>query len=90
MLDRLGSYLVGRQIRLLDRRVARQAATQGLAVTRRYSPGYQDFSLEAQPVFLALAAAEVPGLHLSPTGLLWPEKSITAIKGLLGSEQGLR
>ena len=83
VLDRLGSYLVEHQMRLLDRRVVRQAAAQGLAATRRYSPGYQDFSLEAQPIFLALAGGDLPDLRLSPAGLLLPEKTITAIKGLV-------
>ncbi len=88
VLDRLGSYLVEQQMRLLDRRVTRHASTNGVAATRRYSPGYQDFSLEAQRVFVELAAGEVPGLLLSPSGLLRPEKTITAVKGLLEKKRG--
>lgn len=82
ILDRMGSFLVENRMRQLDRQVNAQARAQGLVPTRRYSPGYQDFSLEAQGVFVELAAQEMPGLGLSPGGLLQPEKTITALKGL--------
>jgi hypothetical protein len=82
ILDRLGSYLVEQRMRGLDRQVRQRAQDEGLAATRRYSPGYQDFSLEAQAVFLDLAGGALPCLRLSPSGLLQPEKTITALKGL--------
>jgi hypothetical protein len=82
ILDRLGSYLVEKQMRGLDRQVRQRAQGEGLVATRRYSPGYQDFPLEAQGVFLELAGPALPGVRLSPSGLLKPEKTITALKGL--------
>lgn len=82
ILDRLGSYLVEQQMRLLDRQVSQEAKAQGLIDTRRYSPGYGDFALEANSVFVELAAGFLPGLELAQGGLLRPEKTITAIKGL--------
>lgn len=84
ILDRMGSYLVERHMGSLDRRVTLAAQTRGFAATRRYSPGYGDFALEANRVFVELASGVIPGLEISDGGLLRPEKTITAIKGLSG------
>jgi hypothetical protein len=81
MLDRMGSYLAEWCISRLDRQVSESLGAQGLHPTRRYSPGYQDFSLEAQKVFVDLAADHIPGFRLTSGNMLLPQKSITAIKG---------
>lgn len=81
MLDRMGSYLAEWCMSCLDRKVAESLGAEGIKTTRRYSPGYQDFSLEAQKVFIELAAEAMPGLKLGPGNSLAPDKSITAIKG---------
>ncbi len=81
MLDRMGSYLAEWCMSSLDCQVAESLGAVGLKTTRRYSPGYQDFSLEAQKVFIELAAEAMSGLRLRPGNLLTPEKSITALKG---------
>jgi hypothetical protein len=47
MLDRIGSYLAEWCMSSLDRQVSETLGAQGLQTTRRYSPGYKDFSLEA-------------------------------------------
>ena len=82
ILDRLGSYLVEQQMRGLDRQVSQAAQARGCATTRRHSPGYGDFALEANRVFVELASETLPGLEMSDGGLLRPEKTITALKGL--------
>lgn len=84
VLDRLGSHLVEQEIRKLDRDIRRSAAIAGHGTTHRYSPGYGDFPLEAQRVFLALLADDFPDLCLDASGLLRPEKTVTALKGELG------
>lgn len=86
VLDRLGSYLVEQEMRKLDRAVRGYAGADGRGTTHRYSPGYGDFSQEAQRAFLVLLAEEFPNLRLDEGGLLQPEKTVTALKGEL--EQG--
>ena len=82
MLDRMGSYLVEWCMSGLDRGLTREMAGQGLAATHRYSPGYQDFPLEAQEVFAGLAGENIPVLTVRENFSLYPEKSITALKGI--------
>lgn len=55
----------------------------GLIATRRFSPGYGDLPLEVQPAFLdALDARRLLGIHVGPSQLMTPMKSVTAIIGL--------
>jgi len=82
ILDRAGSYLAEHQVAGLDAHLEADLARRGLRGGRRYSPGYQDFPLAAQEVFLRLINGALPRLHLAPGGLLLPEKSITAVKGV--------
>lgn len=83
VLDRMGSFLAEKQIRRMDNLIVKECANKGFQTTRRYSPGYQDFSLQAQAVFVKLASGVIPELRLTSDCLLVPEKSITAIKGIL-------
>ncbi len=83
ILDRMGSFLVEEEIRGIDGLIAGECTKRGLKTTRRYSPGYLDFSLEAQVVLVKLASEVMPELKLTDDFLLLPEKSVTAIKGVL-------
>lgn len=80
LLDRTGSFMAEHAMQALDREVNALGAKQGQRTSNRFSPGYQDLSLAAQPAFLALADPSL-GLYLTEGKLLKPEKSITAIKG---------
>lgn len=61
----------------------RNAAEQGLYLRPRFSPGYGDFSLEAQKFFFsALDITKRIGVFLTDSCLMVPFKSITAIIGL--------
>lgn len=52
--------------------------------TRRYSPGYGDFALEHQVSFAdALDLTTTLGVQLNDHYLLFPEKSVTAVIGIL-------
>lgn len=83
ILDRMGSFLVEDEIRKLDEKITRECERKGGSVTRRYSPGYQDFSLEAQRVFIEMIGSNMPGLKLTSGCLMKPEKTITALKGVI-------
>ncbi len=83
MLDRMGSFLAEASMRRLHAKVRAQCAQTHGRATRRYSPGYGDFALQAQTHFLRLAGDALPGLQLTSGFLLLPEKSITAVCGCM-------
>lgn len=56
---------------------------QGRYLTDRFSPGYGDFPLEQQPELCTLLDTQRRiGLTLSPSGILLPRKSVTAVLGV--------
>lgn len=81
ILDRLGSFLIEDIINHLDTGIAQHCRQRGMSTTRRYSPGYRDFPLEAQKLFVELAGDDLPCLCVESNNILKPEKSITALKG---------
>jgi hypothetical protein len=81
ILDRLGSFLIEDIITYLDNSIEQQCRQRGMSTTRRYSPGYRDFSIEAQYLFVELAGDNISCLHVDSNHILKPEKSITALKG---------
>lgn len=96
MLDKMGSYLVESGMRALHAQARQGRPADGLArechqvraradasrATRRYSPGYGDFALEAQAHFIRLIGGSLPGLTLTQGFILHPRKSVTAVCGL--------
>jgi len=55
----------------------------GRFLTNRFSPGYGDLPLSVQrPILEAVNAGRAIGLTLTPTNLMVPRKSITAILGI--------
>lgn len=83
MLDRMGSYLAEAAMRALHASTRLEREAQGGRATRRYSPGYGDFTLEAQAAFVRLSAHALPGLGLTASHMLLPQKSVTAVCGLI-------
>ncbi|MBU0970208.1 MAG: hypothetical protein KKC20_06150, partial [Proteobacteria bacterium] len=82
ILDRMGSYLVEANMGHLDRKITREYEEKKQGCTIRYSPGYQDFGLECQAIFVDLVQGELPSLKILPNFQILPEKTITAIKGI--------
>lgn len=61
----------------------RELQEEGLFLTDRFSPGYGDLPLSVQKRFLeALDAGRRIGLSVSPSMLMIPGKSVTAILGI--------
>lgn len=87
MFGACGSSLVECAADAAEERIRTEAAAAGLFCNWRYSPGYGDLPLETQPhVLRALDAQRSIGLNVTPTHLLVPTKSITAIMGLFETE----
>lgn len=63
-----------------------ELARENLFLTRRFSPGYGDMPLSLQADFLrALDAQRAAGLYLTPSLMLRPVKSVTAVMGVARS-----
>ena len=82
ILDRMGSYLVESTMRSLDKEISSECDKRQQTCTIRYSPGYQDFPLECQSIFVQLSQQKLPFLKIKPNFQIIPEKTITAIKGI--------
>ena len=70
----------------LVKKIVRECEREKSSTTRRYNPGYQDFPLKAQSVFLEMIGSNIPDLNLTPAGLMKPEKTITVLKGVIQEE----
>ena len=67
----------------MEAQVRSDAAARGLFCSWRFSPGYGDLPLDVQPALLAvLDATRRLGITLTPSNLMVPTKSVTAIVGL--------
>jgi len=80
-LDAMGTLLADRAARLVEDRVSIDMARAGLTRTRRYRPGYGDFSIEAQGPICALVEADRIGVTVNEASSLLPLKSITGVLG---------
>lgn len=91
VLDAAGTALVERAADAAEARLVAEAAARGLFVNWRFSPGYGDLPLACQPELLAsLDATRQLGLTLTPSTLLVPTKSVTAVIGLFEHPQASR
>ena len=66
----------------LEEVIVKEAAHKGLMTTSRYSPGYGDWEIQAQPEILELSGGREIGIDVTPSYILTPRKSVTAVIGL--------
>ena len=89
ILDACGSSLVEKGCDEAERDIA--ARFPGLYLTDRFSPGYGDLPLSLQPAICALLdTARRVGIHVTPSFLMNPSKSVTAVIGLSDRPQMAR
>lgn len=82
MFDAVLTAIVERAADAAEARLVEDAATRGLHTNSRFSPGYGDLPLSCQPTFLAaLDATRRLGITLTPSLLMVPTKSVTAVVG---------
>ena len=68
--------------------IAQEAASRGLCLRPRYSPGYGDFDISYQREFLTvLDCPKRIGLTMTESFMLAPSKSVTAVIGLTAEAQ---
>ena len=83
VFDAACSAYVEAAVEQMDADVKREATALGLTGNWRFSCGYGDCPLDAQPAIVAtLNATRLIGLTVTPTNLLLPSKSVTAMIGL--------
>ena len=87
VFDAACSSYVEAAVEQMDAAVKQQAAQFGFTGNWRFSPGYGDCPLTAQrDIVGALDATRRIGLTVTPTNLLMPTKSVTAVIGLFDGE----
>jgi hypothetical protein len=64
--------------------ISRSAEAGGLSVTPRFSPGYGDWPLTVQKDLLAACGGDLIGIAVTPSSLMIPRKSVSAVFGLRG------
>ena len=83
LLDAAGTTAVEANADSLSAIIAQKAAPKGFSPLSRFSPGYGDWAVTSQPDILRLAGAAQIGIHTTPTFMLLPRKSVTAVIGLV-------
>lgn len=83
LMQALGAERVERLCDVFCDEIKEQAASEGLTVTGRYSPGYGDLPLEKQIDFFKLLDCNRQiGISLNESLLMTPSKSVTALFGI--------
>ena len=82
-LGACGSAYIDVYIDGVLRREAEALRADGVTLTLRFSPGYGDAPLTMQRDILALCGAKTMGVRLTNGGLMLPEKSVTAVMGIV-------
>jgi len=83
VLDALASVAAEAAADAAQQELQKALAAQGLFLTERFSPGYGDYPLAVQNELIRLLdAPRKIGLAATPTHLLTPRKSITAVLGI--------
>lgn len=82
IVDAIASDVVGRTSEWLERQITSHVKARGWKVTNAYSPGYCDWSVSDQHALFSLFPERFCDVTLTPSALMVPIKSLTAIMGL--------
>jgi hypothetical protein len=80
-LEHVGGWMADYLADRVEEKIAGEAAKNGYGLTMRYSPGYGDWTLAAQPKLLSLLNSEKIGVRLTDTLIMIPRKSVSAAIG---------
>ena len=87
VLDAVGSDAVEKVADCVQDRIREIAETKGLAISRRFSPGYCDWNIGQQRMLFSALIGNTMGVRLTGECLMIPQKSISGIIGL-GPQDG--
>ena len=82
VMDAIGSTAVEQMAELVENEIRKIASTKGLCVSRRFSPGYCDWSIRQQKELFRMLDSNSVGVRLTTGYLMIPQKSISGIVGI--------
>lgn len=84
ILQAIGATAVEDVVEMLYKKLEIDTAKEGRKLKPRYSPGFGDYVLENQKgIFSVLTPEKYTGITLMDTLIMAPEKSVTAIVGII-------
>ena len=82
VLDAIGSSAVEQMAEMMETEIRKMASAEGLCVSRRFSPGYCDWSIRQQKELFRLIDSDSVGVRLTAGYLMIPQKSVSGIVGI--------
>jgi len=82
VLDAIGSSAVEQMAEMMEAEIREMASAEELCVSRRFSPGYCDWSIRQQKELFRLIDSDSVGVRLTAGYLMIPQKSISGIVGI--------
>ncbi len=83
VIDAVASETADEGLNRLEDIINKMLVKQGKILTKRYSPGYGDLALSAQKDIYNLLKLDKIGITITESMMLEPEKSVTAIAGVI-------
>ena len=80
--DVIGSEIVEAAADLMQDELGKAAASEGLSITNRYSPGYCGWNVSEQHKLFSFFSDNFCGIRLLPSALMDPEKSVSGVIGI--------
>lgn len=81
-LDAIGTAAIEKLASFVQEVVGKKAKSQGLATSRRFSPGYCDWSINQQEIVFRTLENESTNVELTDSYLMLPQKSLSGIIGV--------
>ncbi|MGM0432555.1 MAG: hypothetical protein ACQEQU_07575 [Spirochaetota bacterium] len=81
VLDQTASSVMEMVMDVAQKKI-KQSCAAGEGISQRYSPGYCDWSVEGQKTMASLLPLDILGISLTPSCLMSPRKSVTALLGV--------
>lgn len=82
VLDAVGSGTAEKLADFVQAQIAEVAQAEGLAISRRFSPGYCDWNVSQQKIVFQAMGSDSAGVRLTDGCLMIPRKSISGIIGI--------
>ncbi len=89
VLDAVGSAAVENLANSVQQQIGERAHSEGLTISRRFSPGYCDWHIGQQRMLFWALEGNTNGIHLTESCLMIPQKSISGIIGIGPGEVSL-
>jgi hypothetical protein len=82
VLDAIGSGAAEKLAVYVEDRIKQIAHTEGLVISRRFSPGYCDWEVSQQKMVFQAMNGDTAGIRLTESSLMIPRKSVSGIIGI--------